>query len=256
MEEAKRERRSLTAAAERRVLSAMARAMPAWVTSDGLTMIGVIGAVAAAAGYALSASSPHWLWLASAALVANWFGDSLDGTLARIRKTERPRYGYYIDHGVDAFTTTIIGVGIGLSPFLASYAALVLVILYLILSINVYLESTVYGVFRMDYGLFGPTEVRLVLILLNTALILVTAGLGVRPARIHGFATVTVAGLAGLMSLLLFWRFFANLRRLRRLEPLERGRKPGDDDIATAGDRPASGLAGTETPVIPSPDRR
>jgi hypothetical protein len=167
----------------------------------------------------------------------NWFGDSLDGTLARIRKTERPRYGYYIDHGVDAFTTTIIGVGIGLSPFLASYAALVLVILYLILSINVYLESTVYGVFRMDYGLFGPTEVRLVLILLNTALILVTAGLGVRPARIHGFATVTVAGLAGLMSLLLLWRFFANLRRLRRLEPLERGRNPG----TTTSPPPATG---------------
>ena len=107
MKESKRERAALTAGVERRVLTWLAERMPRAITSDHLTLIGTLAALAVGAGYMLSGRSPHWLWLASAGLVVNWFGDSLDGTVARVRRTERPRYGYYIDHAVDGFTTTL-----------------------------------------------------------------------------------------------------------------------------------------------------
>lgn len=223
MKESKRERAALTARIEKRALVWLARRLPAAVTSDHLTLLGTVAAIATGAAYALSALNPHWLWLASAALVVNWYGDSLDGTLARVRHTERPRYGYYIDHAVDAFTTTIIGAGIGLSPYVALPVALLMVILYLIMSINVYLESTVHGVFRMDYGIVGPTEVRILLILANTALVGFGAWSGLRPERVEPVASLGASILLGGMTVLLLWRFAANLRELGAAEPLDRG---------------------------------
>lgn len=235
MEESVRERAALTAKLEKRVLHALARRMPGWLHSDHLTVLGVVGAAGAAAGYALSSLDPHWLWLASVMLALNWFGDSLDGTLARVRNAQRPRYGYYLDHIVDAFTTAMIGIGIGLSPFISLYVGFAVVILYLIMSINVYLESTVYGVFRMDYGPLGPTEARLILILGNVLLVWATAGRGIDPGRIEPTASLVAAALVGLMSLLLLWRFGRNLRDLGRQEPLDRG-EPVGDRAAGAGD--------------------
>jgi archaetidylinositol phosphate synthase len=218
MSDPARQRAAVTAAVEKRVLTAIAARLPAAVTSDQLTVLGTLGAVAVAAGYALSGHSPHWFWLASAGLVVNWFGDSLDGTLARFRHAERPRYGYYLDHAVDAFTTVVIGTGIGLSPYVPLPAALLLVILYLVMSINVYLESTVYDVFRMDYGLLGPTEVRILLIVANTALVLIHVLGGVTPARIAPVATLVVAALIAIMGAVLLTRFIRNLRRLHGLD--------------------------------------
>jgi len=110
---ARRELTFLLAAPERRLLQAIAARLPRWVTSDGLTILGMVGALGTGAAYALSTLSPAWLWAASALLVVQWFGDSLDGTLARVRRAERPRYGYYLDHIVDAFSTVAIGAGIG-----------------------------------------------------------------------------------------------------------------------------------------------
>lgn len=217
---AKRQRKAITAGAERRLLQAIGARLPAWVTSDHLTMLGVLGAVGVAAGYVLSHGSPHWLWLASAMLVVNWFGDSLDGTVARVRKTERPRYGYYLDHAVDGVTTAMIGGGIGLSPFVDLRVALALVILYLLMSINVYLESSVWGVFRMDYGITGPTEVRLILILLNTLLVWLVLGGAVPAATLSFYGSLLIGAATGGMALLLLYRFFLNLRQLSRLEPL------------------------------------
>lgn len=226
MKESKRERAALTAEVEKRALTWLAHRMPAGVNSDHLTLLGTLAAIAAGAGYALSGLSAHWLWLASVALVVNWFGDSLDGTLARVRRAERPRYGYYIDHAVDAFTTVLIGAGIGLSPYIALPVALLLVILYLVMSINVYLESTVYGVFRMDYGVVGPTEARILLIVANTLLIALGAWGGLRPERVEPVASLGAAVLVGAMTLLLLWRFASNLRTLGRAEPL---RAPGTE---------------------------
>lgn len=227
MKPSTRKRAAITARAEKRALEAMARRLPGPIHSDHLTVIGVVGAMAVGAAYALSDRSPHWLWLASAALVVNWWGDSLDGTLARVRDAQRPRYGYYIDHAVDAFTTTIVGVGIGLSPFVALPIGLAVVIIYLMMSINVYLESAVYGVFKMDYGVVGPTEARIALILGNTLLVWLVTARGIDPARIEPVASLGIGVLLVLMALLLIWRFATNLRRLGREDPLDRGETPG-----------------------------
>ena len=112
---------------------------------DHLTALGVLAAIGIAAAYALSNRDPVWLWAASGLLVVHWLGDSLDGTLARVRRAERPRYGYYLDHLVDAIATALIGIGLGLSPYMLLATGLVLVIAYLVLSINTYLETHALG---------------------------------------------------------------------------------------------------------------
>ena len=121
----------------------------------------MLAAFGIAAAYVLSNGDRAWLWAASALLVVHWLGDSLDGTLARVRKAERPTYGYYLDHLVDAVATAVIGLGLGLSPYLLLATGLAIVIAYLVLSINTYLETQAFGVFSLGYGRLGPTEARL-----------------------------------------------------------------------------------------------
>jgi phosphatidylglycerophosphate synthase len=213
--DAPRELTFLLAESERRLLRAIAARLPAAVRSDHLTALGVLAATGVGAAYALSTVSVAWLWAASALLVLNWLGDSLDGTLARVRRHERPRYGYYLDHLVDAYSTAAIGLGIGLSPFVDLGIALGAVVLYLVLSINVYLESTVFGAFRLGYGRIGPTEVRLILIAANTVLVLSGGDPGLAAVANVGLAVLT-AGMLALVGV----RFARNLRTLARLEPL------------------------------------
>jgi len=222
METAQREMSFLLAGPERRVLRWIAARLPASWTPDQLTVVGVLGALTVAVGYALSQRHPGWLWLASGGLLVNWFGDSLDGTLARVRKIERPKYGYYLDHMVDAITTTAIGAGIGLSPYVALPVALGIVIGYLCLSINVYLESSVLGVFDLGFGVFGPTEMRVLLILANTGLFVGAVATGLGGPQVAPIANV-VFGVACLgMAYALLSRFRINLIRLARVEPPHR----------------------------------
>ena len=211
---ARRELTFLLAEPERRLLRAIAARLPYWVTSDGLTVLGMVGAVGTGVGYALATLSAKWLWAASALLVVNWLGDSLDGTLARVRRAERPRYGYYLDHVVDAFSTAAIGVGIGLSPYVNLGVALVGVVAYLILSINVYLESQAFGVFRLGYSRIGPTEARIVLIGAGVALALSGPSAVVVPVA-TGAATALVVGMFVMVAV----RIGRNLSQLARLEP-------------------------------------
>jgi len=143
-----------------------------------------------------------------------WLGDSLDGTLARVRGAERPRYGYYLDHVVDAFSTAVIGLGVALSPYVNPCVALGVVIVYLALSINVYLESNVFGVFRLAYGRLGPTEVRIILIAVNAALAMSAPG-----PTLYIAANVSLALLAIGMIAMLGVRVAQNLSRLSREEP-------------------------------------
>jgi archaetidylinositol phosphate synthase len=219
MKDARRELTFLLAEPERRLLRRIAAALPARVTSDALTALGVAGAAGAGVAYALSGRHIGWLWVSSLMIAVNWFGDSLDGTLARVRGVERPRYGYYLDHIVDAVACAAIGVGIGLSPWVDLEVALLLVVAYLALSINVYLESAVFGVFRLAYGRLGPTEVRIVLILGNTALALAA---GTAPERVALVTNLIAAGVAAVLLGLLVVRLAGNLHRLARLEPLPR----------------------------------
>ena len=182
---AAREKTFLLARPEARVLEWIARRLPRFVMPDHLTLLGVLAAVGIAAAYALSNRDPVWLWAASGLLVVHWLGDSLDGTLARVRRSERPRYGYYLDHLVDAIATALIGIGLGLSPYMLLATGLVIVVAYLVLSINTYLETNVLGVFSLGYGRLGPTEARLALIAVNTLLALGdrARGLGRRGGR-------------------------------------------------------------------------
>jgi archaetidylinositol phosphate synthase len=181
--------------------------------------LGVLAAIGICAAYQLTNDSREWLWVASALLVIHWLGDSLDGTLARVRGIQRPRYGYYLDHLVDAISTALIGIGLGLSPYMLLSIGALIVVAYLILSINVYLESYALGRFSIGYGLIGPTEMRLILIALNTALAL---GLDLR-FTVGGVALTALdvigAMIAAVMVVLLTGRAFKNLRELARDEP-------------------------------------
>jgi archaetidylinositol phosphate synthase len=216
---AEREESFLLAAPEKRFLRWLAGKMPRWILPDDMTALGVLAAFGVAAAYQLSNESLAWLWMASGLLVLQWVGDSLDGTLARVRGIERPTYGYYLDHLVDAIATAAIGIGLGLSPFMLLSVGTLIVVAYLILSINVYLESFAFNRFSIGYGRIGPTEIRLILIALNTALALKLgldfrlAGLDLTVFDVVGLAIATV------MLVLLVGRSVTNLRELARKEP-------------------------------------
>jgi phosphatidylglycerophosphate synthase len=222
METATREMSFLLAGPERRVLRWIAARLPRSWMPDHLTAIGVLGALTVGTGYALSPLHPGWLWLASFGLFLNWFGDSLDGTLARVRQIERPKYGYYLDHMVDAINTAVIGAGIGLSPYVGLPIAMVLVILYLCLSINVYLESSVFGTFDLGFGIFGPTEVRVLLVVANTALFAGALWTGLSGPAVARIANVVLVLITVAMGYSLLARMRINLIRLARIEPPRR----------------------------------
>ena len=167
VEDHKRENKILLGFLERPALRWLAAHMPAWVTPDILTYIGIGASVLIFVSYILTNTNPHFLWLANLGFVLNWFGDSLDGTLARYRKIERPRYGFLIDHWVDAISVVLIFLGLGLSPYVNFNVASVAVISYLLVSIMVYLITFVTGVFTITSAYIGPTEFRLIAIILN-----------------------------------------------------------------------------------------
>ena len=217
--EAEREPNFLLARFERRFLPWAAGRLPRWVLPDDMTALGVLAAFGVCAAYQLSNQGRGWLWVASGLLVLQWVGDSLDGTLARVRGIQRPKYGYRLDHMVDAIATAAIGLGLGLSPFMLLSIGALIVVGYLILSINVYLESMAFGRFRLGYGLLGPTEIRVVLILLNTALAL-DLGLDFRLLKLDVTVLDVIGlGIVALMIALLSVRVFGNLRELAKEEP-------------------------------------
>lgn len=155
---------------ERPALQFFARNMPAWVTPDKLTTFGILGSVLVFVSYLLTRYDPAFLWLASLGFVINWFGDSLDGTLARYRNIQRPIYGFFVDHSLDAVSETLVFIGLGLSPYVRLDLALLALVGYLLMSILVYIRTCVDGVFKISYGKLGPTEVRLLAIIANTIL--------------------------------------------------------------------------------------
>lgn len=172
-EQSKRIQTSVLNSLEKKVLVRMAKMQPRWMTSDILTFIGIVGSVIVAAGYALSNYDISWLWLASFGFVVNWYGDSLDGTLARVRNTQRPIYGFYLDHCVDGLTMAVMCIGAGLSEMLNLYIAMAVLVAYLLLSISVYINAHLKGEFKLTFAGMGPTEFRLIMIIVNTLFIYV-----------------------------------------------------------------------------------
>lgn len=164
---------SILNAAEKKVLVWLAERQPSWMTSDILTYLGTFGAVVIAVGYILSSCDMNWLWLSSLGFVINWYGDSLDGTLARVRNRQRPIYGYYLDHTVDAINELIIVLGIGLSGMVHLSLALLILALYFMLTVNVSINAHLKKEFRLTYAKMGPTELRIIMIIVNTVLVLI-----------------------------------------------------------------------------------
>lgn len=208
--EAPREKTFLLARPEQRLLEAVARRLPAWVRPDHLTGL----ALAAAVAFAIAAATGRF-GVAAGLLVVQWLGDSLDGTLARVRKAERPRYGYYLDHLADAVATALIGLGLGLSAHMHLWTGLVLVVAYLALSINSYLETQALGRFSLGYGRLGPTEARIGLIAL---LLAAAAGVSVSVAGLMLLDLVAL-GAAAVMGVAFLTRAAGNLRVLAEREP-------------------------------------
>lgn len=170
IKQAERIQTSILNAAEKKALVWLAKRQPKWMTSDILTGIGFFGAVVIAAGYMLTGRNPAFLWLASLGLVINWYGDSLDGTLARVRHTQRPIYGYYLDHTVDGINESLMFIGIGLSGLMHLSVSLGILVLYLLLTINVSVNAHLKKEFRLTYAKLGPTEFRILGIIANTLL--------------------------------------------------------------------------------------
>ncbi len=158
-----RQQESLLAPLEKKTLLWLARRMPAWVNSDQLTLLGFLGMILAGVCYFLAKWNALALIGAVVCLAVNWFGDSLDGTLARVRDKQRPRYGFYVDHIVDSFGAIFLIGGLGLSGYMTGTIAMGVIIAYFLLAIEIYLATYTIGVFRLSFGVWGPTELRIVL---------------------------------------------------------------------------------------------
>ncbi|MHA6317021.1 CDP-alcohol phosphatidyltransferase family protein [Altererythrobacter sp. CAU 1778] len=212
---------NLLARVERRLLTAICARFPGWVTPDLLTGIGMVGALGVFLGYLGSNLDEDWLWLAIAGYVIQWFGDSTDGSLARFRKIERPRYGYFLDHSCDGLATTMVVVGIGLSPYVTLEIALVALAGYLLLSIHAFLSVRVLGELKLSYLNAGPTELRFMLIALTLAMMYFGSGPGMFGA-ISGF-DIFVGAIGAILITLFVIQTFVTARRLAVQEPARNG---------------------------------
>ena len=218
MSEHVREHHSILAAAEKRLLVAIAGRLPRAVTSDHLTLLAFGSMGLAGLGYALARADHRWLWVAIVALALNWFGDSLDGTLARVRHLERPRYGFYVDHVVDIVGITALVAGLACSGFMTPIVAMALLVAYLLVAGEVFLATSVHNVFRLSFAGIGPTELRIVLGVGTCALQrnphVPVPGFGLVPLFDVG-GMVAIAGL----TVALAASVARNTRALARLEP-------------------------------------
>jgi archaetidylinositol phosphate synthase len=168
---ARRVNQALTAALEKRALQWMAQRLPEWVSSDQLTVLGLAAQIGAGVCYALSRYNRFALLLVILCIALNWFGDSMDGTLARVRCQQRPRYGFYVDHMVDIFGSVALMCGLGFSGFVHWQTAIAMLIAFLLLSSESYLATYTLSQFQLSQGIFGPTEIRILLIIGNLALL-------------------------------------------------------------------------------------
>jgi archaetidylinositol phosphate synthase len=205
---------SFLSAHEKRMLVWMAQRMPAWVTSDQLTVLGLLAQIMAGVSYAMSRWNRNWLLAVIVFLAVNWLGDSLDGTLARVRNRQRPRYGFYVDHMVDSFGSIALMGGLAMSGYMHPYIAVGLLIAFLVLSIQSYLAAYTLAEFRLSFWSFGPTELRILLSIGNLALF---RWAFVLERHYRLFDIGGLIGLAGMIAMTLFFTA-QNTLRLYRLE--------------------------------------
>lgn len=215
---ATREQTSVLAPLERAALQGLVRRMPGWVNSDHLSLLGLVAMFLAGLFYALSGRNPLLLHAVNLCIFLNWFGDSLDGTLARYRDRQRPRYGFYVDHIIDTFGTMFLIFGLALSGYITERVAAITLIVFLMVAINSYLAAHTLGIFKISHGKLGPTEIRLVLIVGNLFLI------HGAHARIfgHRFLLFDIGGMVGIivMGTMLVFSSIKNTYTLYKLERL------------------------------------
>src|SRR4051812_12498965 len=213
-----REQHSVLAAAEKRLLITIARRLPAAITSDHLTLLAFASMCLAGVGYGMAYDHRGWLWVPVGALALNWFGDSLDGTLARVRRLERPRFGFYVDHVVDIVGLTALMSGLAVSGFMSPVVALAWLVAYLLVSAEVFLATCVHSVFRMSFAGVGPTELRILLAVGTVALWndphVTVPSLGRVPLFDFG-GVVAIVGLAVALAV----SVSRNIAALARMEP-------------------------------------
>jgi archaetidylinositol phosphate synthase len=161
---------SITSRLEQKAIAWLCPRLPVWLTPDRLTALGMCGSLMIAFGFVMSNWGRDWLALAVAGFCLNWFGDSLDGAIARHRQIERPNFGYFIDHSLDALSNTVLVMGMGMSPYLRMDTALFGLVGYLLLSVHTFISARVLGVFQLTYLGGGPTEMRLMLIAMAGAM--------------------------------------------------------------------------------------
>ncbi len=212
---ARRIHRSVLSAGEKRLLIWLAEQTPGWINSDHLTILGFVAQIGTGLCYALSRFDQRWLLAVIICLVLNWFGDSLDGTLARVRQKQRPRYGFYVDHILDSIGSVVLMGGLALSGYMSPWVAMSLLVLFLLLAIQSYLATYTLGEFHMSFWSFGPTELRVLLAAGNLALFR-------WPFVLDGHRLFNVGGIAGIvgMSAMLVFSTTRNIRRLYNLEPV------------------------------------
>jgi len=235
-----RDHGSLLAAPERRLLVWIAHRLPAAVHSDHLTVLALVAMAGAGAAFAAARVVPEALWFVIAALALNWFGDSLDGTLARVRRVERPRYGFYVDHVLDLVGASLLLAGIASSGYMTPIVAMILLVTYLLVTAEVFLATATHGVFRMAFLRLGPTELRIVLAIGTLALFgdpHVDLGVLGRYRLFDVGGAVAAAGLVVALAV----AAVRNTRVLSRLEPrrepLASPRRTAPFDRATATSR-------------------
>ncbi len=210
----RRVQESWVASAEKRALVWLGERTPAAIGPDHLTILGFGAQIGAGACYALASWNRYWLLGVILCLALNWLGDSLDGTLARVRQRQRPRYGFYVDHIVDSFGALALMGGLALSGYMHPWIAIGLLVAFLMLSIQSYLATHALGEFRLSFWRFGPTELRILLAVGNLALLW-------RP-RVHLFGEIYrlfdvggAVGLAGMMAMVVFFTVQNTVRLYR-----------------------------------------
>jgi archaetidylinositol phosphate synthase len=216
-----REHTSVLAAAEKRLLVWLAHRLPRWVGSDHLTALGAVAMIATALAFAAASLDLRFLLAVPVCLAINWFGDSLDGTVARVRNQQRPRYGFYLDHVVDIANTVVLFTGLAFSGLCSPWIAVALMVGYLLLSGEAFLATHTLGVFKLAFSGMGPTELR---ILLSVGAVAAIDHLWVRPFGLGPFRLFDIGGLIGAAGMIAVFLISAvrNARALYRAEPLPR----------------------------------
>ena len=213
-----RDQASLTYQLEKRALQAIAGHLPLWASPDFLTGLGVVGALIIGTSYLLSGKEPLFLLVAAGGWVVHWFGDSLDGTVARLRKIERPRYGHYLDHFVDSLVTLFIVLCFAFSGYGQPLVWILVLIGYYLISIHSYLLAAVIGRLKLSYGLLGPTEMRIIFIFFSVFLLFSNPEF-----KILGI-NFTIADILGIGFFILFLALFVfnGIKTARELNALDK----------------------------------